>query len=1844
MDVFQLRKRLVEDYGSYVESFIKIQDHRIEEEVRRNLEDGLLWPEPLIQLNPSFEVGETVDELVGDGSLHEECARVFRVGKGSGEPGKPMRLHRHQSDAVRVAGKGENYVLTTGTGSGKSLAYIIPIVDYILRRGPGKGIQAIVVYPMNALANSQFGELEKFLCSGYPDGRGPVTFARYTGQESDEERQRIIANPPDILLTNYVMLELILTRQQEQGLVRGARDLGFLVFDELHTYRGRQGADVAFLIRRVRDLLAGDDLRCVGTSATIAGSGTYEEQQKEISTVASRLFGASVKPESVIGETLRRATPHHDLDDVDFIASLTERLNTHDEEFPKSYDGFVRDPLSVWIESSFGIHEDPVSGRLVRARPSSVSGTNGAAAKLASLTGVDVESCARVIRAGLLAGYECDPDPDTGRTPFAFRLHQFFSRGDAVYASIEPESDRYITLKGQQFVPGDRNRLLMPLAFCRECGQEYYPVRATANDLSDGYQFLPRTLSDTHDDESSEAGFLFFSTSKPWPSEGDDEFWERIPSDWQEEHRGYLRVRKERRRFVPRPVNVGADGIVGPGGLDAQYFPAPFRFCLSCGISYATTLRSDFTKLGSLGSEGRSTATTILGLSGISSLRGEESLRPEARKILSFTDNRQDASLQAGHFNDFVEIGLLRSALHRATRDAGTQGLAHDLLTEKVFAALDLPLEQYASNPSARFKALADTQGALKDVLGYRLYRDLERGWRITAPNLEQSGLLKISYESLDELCAADDVWQDMHPALVTAAPETREKVSKVLLDDMRRRLAIKVDYLDLSYWDRIVRRSSQNLIPPWAIDETEIDKPAYASVVFPRPQRKGDPRENAYISARGGFGQYLRRFSTFEDFDEKPSLEETGEIIHHLLRALTEAGIVEMVSEAAKDDVPGYQVQASAMLWAAGDGTEPFNDPIRTPDRSDAGDTNRFFVDFYRETAPTLNGLEAREHTAQVPYEVRERREQDFREGRLPILFCSPTMELGVDISELNAVNLRNVPPTPANYAQRSGRAGRSGQPALVYAYCSIGSSHDQYFFKRPERMVAGAVSPPRLDLVNEDLVRSHVHAIWLTETGQSLGRSLKDVLDVDGENPSLAMRDWVRDSFAREAVRRRAKERAVRVLASVEDELQTSTWYADGWLDDVLEGAERSFDRACERWRTLYRAASEQVETQHRIVNDASRSQKDKKQAARLRAEAEAQRSLLTSESEWAFSSDFYSYRYFASEGFLPGYSFPRLPISAYIPGSGRRNDREEFLQRPRFLAISEFGPRASVYHEGARYLINRVILERDAEDVLTSRAKQCENCGYFHPIPGTDDGPDLCELCGSLLGPQMQSLFRLQNVSTTRRDRINSDEEERQRLGYELRTGVRFADRGDVSGDTTARTATVTKGGRTLARLTYGSAATLWRVNLGWTRRKNKDQLGFVLDTERGFWAKTEQESAEDPQAPLSARTRRVIPYVEDTRNCLLFRLEDEHPPEVMASLQSALKNAIQVAYQLEDSELAAEPLPSRQDRRQILLYESAEGGAGALRRLLDDPASLARVAAEALDICHFDPDGTDREAAPGSGEVCEAACYDCLMTYTNQMDHRSLDRKSILNLLLDLKDATVEAAPSGGSRPDHLAALTRQTGSELERKWLRFMDASGLRLPTHAQLLIEEATSRPDFFYADGYDAAIYIDGPHHDYPERKSRDAAKTTELEDLGYMVIRFGHEDDWEKILKEYPYVFGMPERPVGNSPVSKTHRSSTSLLELFDSEWHPLVESLSALDGAELDGGIDICEELTPVGVSVAEVSRGGKIISIVDSRDPDIEHLIELIESDGVTVISTTPDLIEETVASVVTALGE
>ena len=1812
MDVFDLRNRLVSDYRSYTRSFIKIREPRIEAFV-----DGILgaegfWPEPLLQLNPTFRPGGTIDDLVELGMLHPECAQIFRIGKSDTDHrGKQLLLHQHQREAILKAQEGRSYVLTTGTGSGKSLAYIVPIVDHVLRRGSGRGVRAIVVYPMNALANSQHEELGKFIDKGYPQGQSLVRFARYTGQERGEAREAIRSNPPDILLTNYMMLELLLTRIEDRELVRAAQGLRFLVFDELHTYRGRQGADVAMLIRRCRHAF-GNDIICVGTSATMASGGS-EDQRIEVARVSQSLFGVDFTPEQIVGETLERATPEIDPADASIRDAIHAAVDSDDGP-PSDYDEFRSHPLASWIESTFGVREEADTGKLLRQVPRRLEGgpierpagdpgggrqqpagdqapgapgrlngesaENGwsAAAELSTVADADTTRCASILREWLLKGSKLRRSESSRFPIFAFRLHQFLTRGDTVWASLEPGATRHLEIAKQAAKPGEPDKPLYPLVFCRRCGTEYYRVRVINDDHRAALH--PREDRRSDDSDGGEDAYIHLSHDAPWPRTDGPELLDRLPESLKETTaRGVERVRPNARKDVPEPIFVDAGGrVVSDGeGAPAALIRRNFLFCLepSCRVAYTRSQRSERFKLATLGVDNRSTATTILAVRALIEVQGDGGLSREARKLLSFTDNRQDASLQAGHFNDFAQVALLRSALYRACDRSQPSGLRHGDLSRAVFDAMNPRFGDFAADPEVRGPARQSTEDALRRALEYFLYRDLERGWRVTAPNLEDCGLLRFEYEGLggaEGLLAETELWEagftvregggrgrgrerfvTVPDALRLAPADLREEVLRILLDVIRRALAVKVDVLDPGKQHDLVEQTKLRLQEGtvWYLDD---ERELTGSVVaWPRSGRKGE-RRGYFVSSYGAYGQYLRRtLAPHLPPGQSFGRAETNEAIRFLFQALKRYGIVEQVRSGGNgghrgnagnagnagnrghDDDPGYQLNADALRWLPGDGEDR---PVERTRLLDEGglpaEVNRYFVECYRRFVDLNCVLEAREHTAQVTAEDRQEREQRFRDGELPLLFCSPTMELGVDIAQLNLVNLRNVPPTPANYAQRSGRAGRGGQPALVFTYCAGRSPHDQYFYREPTRMVAGAVAPPRIDLRNRDLVRTHVHAIWMEAARPNLGRTLTAVLDLDstqGDRLPLPVKDALGQELRNPVHRGIARAKADAVVAEIRSELERTAWFHDQWVDEVLAQVERSFDAACDRWRGLFRAAVGQRALHHAIIGDHSRPEPERNHSRRLRAQAESQIRLLT-EAEGVYEGDFYSYRYFATEGFLPGYNFPRLPISAYVPARRGRTGRDEYISRPRFLAISEFGPRALIYHEGARYRVYKVNLDfgsdaiEDTHHLATETMKRCSGCGYAHLEAGGANLAEMCDRCGAALdtSSRIDGLVQLQNVSLRLAQRITCDEEERQRFGYNLVTAYRFP---EVNGRLDRRDAEVLCDGVPVLTLGYGDATDLWRVNLGWTHQDGSQPRGFNLDVERGYWSRNQADAADSDDAMSEGRVMRVVPFVRDTKNALVMRFEPPRSGPETASLQAAFKQAIQQHFQLEPRELSCEPMPSRREREEVFFYEVSEGGAGVLRQLVDDPAVVPALARRALTLCHYDPDTLEDRAA----DRCGKACYECLLDYANQPDHKDLDRALIRDILADLARSECRPAGGEGSRVERLVALRKRCDSRLEKRWLDRVEELGLRLPSDAQYRIPTYFSQPDFFYRDAA-AAIYIDGPPHDSPHQVREDDATTETLIGMGYIVIRFHHDDDWLAIFRRHADVFGAPNK----------------------------------------------------------------------------------------------------------------
>lgn len=1669
VQVFQLRRKIIEDYDAYIRGFLTIKDERILELVNQALAQGHLWPDPLIQLNPSFQPGPKMEQLIADGELHPKCAEIFTKADG-----QPLSLYQHQVEGVRAAAKHKPYVVTTGTGSGKSLSYIIPIVHEALSRRKRGKIEAIIVYPMNALVNSQLGELEKYLGAD-----PPVSFAAYTGQNKEQERQSILNAPPTILLTNYVMLELMLTRPEEAQLIEAAQGLRWLVLDELHTYRGRQGADVALLCRRVRAQCKASELLIVGTSATLSsGSGTLVEQREQIAQVAGQLFGAPVSVEQVIMESLVRATPAN----IHSLEALRTAIMASSSTVGQTYEQLQRDPLAVWIESTLGVKTQ--EGRLVRQNPMSLRGEDGLAKQLSEQTGVELGFCVEALERTLLAG--ANVKDSAGRPLFAFRMHQFISKGESVWASLEPPSHRYLSVNAQQFVPhSGRSKLLFPLVFCRECGHEYYVVMQHKDGV------VARQLDDRSEDgeqEDKQVGYLSLEDpERPWPTDLSERL-ERLPDFLITQ--GPKGPKLAHPDAMPQPLKLSPMGKHG-GQLDCLFIGAPLRWCLRCGVAYADRQKRDFARLATLGSEGRSTATTILTASSIWRASEDGQLPPHTRKILSFTDNRQDASLQAGHFNDFIQLVRLRSALYSALIEAPS-GLQHDTIHTKLMEKLALSASEYALDPEIEHKRYIKPQvdTALRNALAYMLYKDQARGWRITSPNLEQCGLMEVIYNYLDEIAADEQVWSE--GVWEEIEPKVRFEVSRALLDFMRRELAIHVDYLDPMGQENYMRQSSQHLREPWAIHDTERTHARWITTSPGGAKRKSTGSRLALVNltARSNFGRYLRRVGTL-GLEQVPNMEQTTKLLHGLLEALFHCGLLFRESHQGESV---YQVEAGMLTWRASDGSAASHDPVRVPNTPEGGlRTNPYFVQLYKSNQQAFNHLKAQEHTAQIQSDERKVREQAFTTAALPVMFCSPTMELGVDISQLQLVNMRNVPPTPANYAQRSGRAGRSGQPALVLNYCTTGSPHDQYFFRNPLKMVSGVVSPPRLDLTNEELLRAHIHAIWLSCAQISLGKTLAEVLDLtkDDELPAQPeLEAKLKDPATLAQTRQLVHVALGDILLRLDQDPNTPS--GAELVEQTLAQLSQSFNAACGRWRELYRAAKAQADAQHRLSVDPTRSPEDRQSAQHLHKEALAQLNLLQDSSR-AAESDFYSYRYFASEGFLPGYNFPRLPLSAYLPARGKLNHKDEFLNRPRFLALSEFGPKSIIYHNGARYNVQRVFMPA-GQHATTRQAILCEACGELHPQT-SGLAPDRCMRCQALLPAPLKSLFRMQNVVARLRERINSDEEERQRNGYELKSAVAMPRR---------TTEQVLDHATRPVKLTYGHGATLWRINMGWRHRADAALTGFPLDIERGDWVTRQAEQDADPQKH-GRQIMRVIPYVEDHKNCLLLHPIKPLDKALMASVEAALKAAIQRVFQIEDRELASEPLPSRELRDAILFYEAAEGGAGVLQRLVSEPQMFDQVLVEALKLCHFDPeDARDLGGAPGAKERCEAACYDCLLSYYNQPDHALVDRVALLEVLQDWRSATARGEMSP-AKPPSLPAPTPEAAA-----FLQFLGANQLNAP--------DALKENHYVY-EAAKAAVFIS------PTLPSTNAR--LDLEDMGWVVICLDEPTSWAAQCARYPSVF---------------------------------------------------------------------------------------------------------------------
>lgn len=1711
MDILNFHKKLINNYKTYIQSFLNIKDPTILNFVDSEISNKKLWPEPLVQFNPTFEKGRPLSTLVQEGHLHQELDNIF----------KGFNLYKHQEEAIQLGAKGREFIVTSGTGSGKSLTYIATIFNHVLNQGDfaTNKIQAVVVYPMNALINSQFKEIEKFKKT-YEEKYNkpfPITFEQYTGQETEEQKEKLRTNPPHILLTNYVMLELAMTRSGRDVEIRQnfLENIKYLVFDELHTYRGRQGSDVSILIRRIKSA-ASNEIACIGTSATMVSGDatTLLEQKKKVAEVASTIFGTDIQFDQVVNEYLVRSIGlGHSPSKEDLRKAIENGISISSKA-----DDFENHPTANWIEEQIAL--ELKEGVLVRRKPVELSEI---AKRLSEFTDTEKQDALNHLEQLLEWANILNTSPDKQKNFLPYRIHQFIAQTGSVYSTLGDQNTRDLFLDAGLYADNKETKLF-PMVFSRTSGHEFTCVKLNLNDSI----IQPREFYDIVDEEdesSIEEGYIFIQHTEDeepiWDAERDIP---DLPETWFTPPRkdGSRKLKKEREARLPRKIWFNKKGDFSyTQALDYEgwFMPSPLMFDPTSGTIYDAQT-AEWTKVMKLGGEGRSTATTVLSFETITQLQefGEAS---EKQKLLSFTDNRQDASLQAGHFNDFVKVGQLRAAIAKAIETHNT--LDYTSITDKVFECLNIGQDQFAKQPATFPGPKKENEDAFKDFIMYRLLHDLRRSWRVVLPNLEQCALLNIEYKHLTESIQDNSLWQP-NDLLFAMTPAERQEFLHQVFDFFRKSYALSFSMLEPGVIATNAKKIKEKLKAPWTLDENEkLEVPNHI-----RLERLSSSARELYSESAGltsVFGRYLRKKAAQHGIDIRGK-QVYNDFTYKLLDFLSEAGwlVKKPAKTANNEETRIYQLKVDNILWHKGDGENLIPDLIKNRSYKPLNTKpNKYFQRFYQTNFHDIKPIEGREHTGQINSEKRKQREEEFREGKIGALFCSPTMELGIDISDLSIVHMRNVPPSPANYAQRSGRAGRSGQAALVLVYCSNFSAHDRHYFKHSTQMVAGTVTAPRMDLINEELLLSHLNASILTRRPLSvLNNSLGDLVD-KGKFESLPLKQEIIDTL------KISEEEKVLILNNYEKVIEDTyfknelakrkpSWFTDGWIKQNIDSFQQSFDSSLDRWRKLYKAAQNQIKAATSIIENRiyADNHEKKKEAYKSLRQAERQRDLLLNEptdgkKNNKDQSEFYPYRYLAAEGFLPGYNFTRLPVRSFMESE---DGGGEFISRARFIALNEFGPRNVIYHDGAKYRVDRMILTE--AELKLENGKVCPKTGYFlyDKQYGYEVDPIINETLQLDTNKHVHTtLIEMAETRAYELQRITCQEEERTKKGYDIQTY--FAVDGGFENTTEG---IVSVGDEKLLHIHYLPTCRIFKLNLKWRASR---EYGFTINLNTGYWQSKKQKEEKGEADEI----KDVKLFTSDTANALYIQpiksLGLGGGSNGVITLMFAIKRAIENYFQVESNEIGA-TIMGDEEAPNILIYEAAEGSLGVLSQIMDNPSLYKSIMTEAYKVCFFKNDVEEE------GEVLPAT-YDDLLSYYNQFYHQQIDRNLIRDALRNLKESAVEvlANKSFSSYDEQYQFLqaSRDPNSSTEDKFLKFLYGKGIKLPDEAQPKVDEMFVRPDFFYKPN--VFIFCDGTPHDNADIKKDDVEKRAALKNAGYQILSWYYKDSLEEFIAKRPDIF---------------------------------------------------------------------------------------------------------------------
>lgn len=1746
-----------------VRSFLRYQltaypfaDERLHAQMRRLLSlaetrQSPLLKGPFVSLSRPFRQGASVAELVAEGLFHPLMRQRI--------PAEITHVYGHQEEAVRSIRAGKTTLVSTGTGSGKTECFLYPIVSKCLElkdAGTPAGISAVIVYPMNALAEDQLGRLRSLLA-----GTG-ITFGMYVGKtpnrEADVVAKRLPPNssradyeaaveqarrektgqtvcPPEevcsremmrtpgrqprILLTNVKQLELLLTRQKDVELFTDAR-LDFLVFDEAHTFTGAQGAETACLIRRLRAYCgkAAKDTVCVATSATIVD----REHPDAAREFASRFFGVNAAEVATVGEAYERETWGD------------SRLT------PAAPDGDVSVLLAECVEAV----EDPTGAR-VRAVYGKLSGAapadgdwqeqlyealswNEIVYRLAEALVTPVELRAipallepavgrLVSEAEVLSWLTLGAAARKENRPLLRPVVHNFVRGisGAVVSFPESEPDPHLWLASEDEVnagDGEARHALLPITTCTTCGQHYFVT----------------FLKD-----------FTFTGKVPAGGDaaGDASFWEPL-----EEARGGNRVvlvdrligtdddgeLDEHKRTAPvwlcrqcgtlHPENGGQCLHCGRGGAFVELYaiqskeenPGWLTSCLSCGANgrrWGNSYREPARPVR---------ATNVADVHVLAQDMVQHSERP---RLLVFADNRQDASFQAGWMKDHARRFRLRALMAEglAAGPVSVGDLSHFvdgvLERDEVLSRVLVPeVWQVARKEGSGGR---HPQERLK-FLRFQVLREITMSARQPI-GLEPWGRIRIDYQGL----SPDLPWVTRQARALSMPPDELAEGLAAVLDYLRRR--------------RVLLDPERGIFSKWWMDgDLERQQgylPELGAPVGTKLRRGGNEKSQyvvQWISDKGltPMREIALKWGVIAD-DVPKFLEEMFELFKSQgwLKPVTLRG-------ARGNPLPDlsdlYQVDADLIRITANTGAwrcrscrrKTARKPPKARCMAWRCDSD---VEFVAEDSDDYNlqvldqsysMLRPEEHTAMVPHDERERLENLFKgdSDAINTFVCTPTLELGVDIGQLDTVLMRNVPPLPANYWQRAGRAGRRHRMAVDVTYCRP-ISHDRAYFAEPTKMLAGRVDPPAFNLRNGLMVAKHVHATVITRLHQYVRDTSRSQAERDSIDHTLrtCLPDQITSYLFEAGIVRTQRFDLSPLRALIEANASDLATYVEGafrqgWpredLDVVTPERLRAsvvemvdaLDEVVGRLRRRLAWAMGQMDRLNALRHQKGALDPDE-DALFKRCDAVVKRlkGVTTRARRDAEGyDDVYTFGVLAAEGFLPGYGLESGAVlgTAEIP-FWRTGARDFVLPRPASVALREYVPGNLIYANGHKFVARR--FHRDADE------KRIDMPVFEVSVERQAVKPTTAGAPVSGFGATVLATIAVCDVDLAHSSHISDDEDVRFQLGVAVYGYERDQHNGGKA----------LQWGAQAVQLRRGVRMRLVNVGANSAIAARTRTFGYFVCTVCG-----------DSRSPLSSDAERDSFKKSHKERCgREVNTVGFHADVVADTLSLPACANSQTAYSvLEAIRIAATRVLDMHredlqilvighvDREEVdgLLWDPMPGGSGLLEQLCARFDEIAAIALEVVSKCPA---------------VCESSCIDCLQTFRNGYYHKLLDRRLAEERIQAWGPRLAESHDIPAKQPSKDPGEGEQPVNEAERRLRYLLRAAGFEEGVRGeQLRLGHAigTTTPDVIYraADhGPDegVCIYLDGLSrhiHGNPLTAAKDRIIRDWLRSHGYEVI----------------------------------------------------------------------------------------------------------------------------------------